>query len=51
MRFDVLGIVQIGRGMGEEAQFSGDSKRSTTRHKATVSPPRNPEPGSVFVTL
>ena len=45
-----LGIVKIGKGLGEEAPFSGDSKRST-KHKATGSPPRNPEPGLVFVTF
>lgn len=44
------GIVKIGKGLGEEAPFSGDSKRST-KHKATGSPPRNPEPGAAPSTI
>ena len=45
-----LGIVQIGKGLEEEAPFSGDSKRSTTLNKSLQSPPRNQETGKFFVS-
>jgi len=45
------GIVQIGQVLGEEGPISGDSKRTTGRHKAPESPPRNPEPGAAPSTI
>ncbi|XP_078346337.1 uncharacterized protein LOC144631703 isoform X2 [Oculina patagonica] len=45
------GIVQIGKGLGEEAPFSGDSKRSTALNKAPLSPPKNQEPGAAPSTI
>ena len=41
-------MVQIGKGLQEEAPFSGDSKRSTTLNKSPQSPPRNQETGKFF---
>ena len=45
-----VGIVQIGKGLQEEAPFSGDSKRPTTLNKSPQSPPRIQETGKLFVS-
>lgn len=47
--FISLGIVQIGKGLGEEELISGNSKKSTTRHKTSESPTRNQESGLLFI--
>lgn len=49
--FISLGIVQIGKGLGEEELISGNSKKSTTRHKTSESPTRNQESGLLFIPL
>lgn len=45
------GMVQIGKGLQEEAPFSGDSKKSTTLNKSPQSPPRNQETGAAPSTI
>lgn len=45
------GIVQIGKGLGEEELISGNSKKSTTRHKTSESPTRNQESGAAPSTI
>ena len=45
-----VGIVQIGKGLQEEAPFSGDAKRSTTLNKSPQSPPRIQETGKLSVS-
>ena len=46
--FISLGIVQIGKGLGEEELISGNSKKSA-RHKTPESPTRNQESGLLFI--
>lgn len=44
-----LGIVQIGKGLRDEAPMNGESKRTGSLNKASRSPTRNQESGTVLL--
>ena len=43
--FVTVGVVQIGKELGDDGPISEDHRRATTRHKAAGNPPKNQELG------